>query len=146
MLKDIINEIISEEELPRGLNEEELSLLKEEVKFKMHYDLPEEYLALLSEVNCPCFNGFYIYGKVNDDILDNFSMLETCDFLIMNNEFSYEENGDKYIIFGESTFDYCAYSKIDNCYVHLDMGTGEIMDTFTSFNDMAEAFLIQAIN
>ena len=34
---------------------------------------------------------------------------------------------------------------IQNCYMIIDMGTSEIMDTFVSFNDMLEAFLTDAV-
>lgn len=147
MLQDVIDKITSlQRKMPRGLNEDEILILKEKVKSKMNYELPEDYLLLLRQINCLCFNGFYIYGMVNNDILDNFPRLQTCDFLFMNDEISYEEIGNEYIIFGDSTFDYCAYSKINKCYVHLDMGTSEIVGFFNSFSDMVEAFFIRAIN
>ena len=109
------------------------------------YELPDDYLFLLSQINCPCFDGFYIYGKINSDILQNFPRLKTCDFLYMNKEIIDDDFTENYIIFGESAFHYCTFSKIKNCYMIIDMGTSEIMDTFVSFNDMLEAFLTDAV-
>ena len=85
MLQDIINKtFFSKRSIPRGLDEQEIQIFKNEVNLEMSYELPDDYLFLLSQINCPCFDGFYIYGKINSDILQNFPRLKTCDFLFMN--------------------------------------------------------------
>ena len=146
MLQDIINKtFFSKRSIPRGLDEQEIQIFKNEVNLEMSYELPDDYLFLLSQINFPCFDCFYIYGKINSDILQNFPRLKTCDFLFMNKEMIDDDFTEDYIIFGESAFHYCTFSKIKNCYMIIDMGTSEIMDTFVSFNDMLEAFLTDAV-
>lgn len=122
MLQDIINKtFFSKRSIPRGLDEQEIQIFKNEVNLEMSYELPDDYLFLLSQINCPCFDGFYIYGKINSDILQNFPRLKTYDFLYMNKEIIDDDFTEDYIIFGESAFHYCTYSKLlyDYRYGHV---------------------------
>lgn len=97
--------------------------------------LPESYIEFLKEVNGLDFNGLVIYGI--DELLLDEKVEEDIHGFIEMNEIWYDNDWQKqYIFFGDSDTAWYCYDLKERGYVELDKPSGNLIQSFNSFDSM----------
>ncbi|MFS0882881.1 YrhA family protein [Metabacillus niabensis] len=127
-----------------GATEAELQKFKSEVKGKFGFELPQDYIHLLQEMNGFEFNGFIIYG-VDEKFLDKKPKQRLTGFIELS-EFWYEnEHQKQYIFIGESNITWYVYDLQSYKYIELDNPGGEEMHYYDTFDEIITKLLTDSI-
>ncbi|API90761.1 MULTISPECIES: YrhA family protein [Virgibacillus] len=102
--------------------------------------LPVSYIEFLKTVNGLDFDGLVIYG-VDKFLLDR-EIDEEIDGIIETNEIWYENDWQKqYLFFGDSDIAWYCYDLDQNVFLELDKPSGNLIQSFASFESMLEEAL-----
>ena len=149
MWKDSLKKVIDEkklydEELNLGASNEEINKLVNETKEQLGKDIPNEYLDILSKVNGLEFNGFILYG-IDENLLEHENN-EHIYGLIDTNKIWYEnQDQKKYLFLGESNISWYVYEYENKKFIELDNPSGRECTIFSSFYDIFEKLLEDAV-
>ena len=144
-LKKIIDEKrLYDEEVNLGASKEEINNLVNEINKQLGKDIPNEYLDILSKVNGLEFNGFILYG-IDENLLEHENS-EYISGLIDTNKILYEnQDKKKYLFLGESNISWDVYEYENKRFIELDNPSGRECTIFSSFYDMFEKLLEDAV-
>lgn len=123
--------------IPEALGEEKIINFKLRYKDYFKIDAPEGYLYFLKLCDGLDENGFVIYSAIDIElngvtygIIENNKQWHEID----------EENAD-YIYFGTSGHDLFIYNKVEQKFELRDRYCGEVLEEYTSIEDMLEYIL-----
>lgn len=144
-LKKIIDEKrLYDEEVNLGASKEEINNLVNEINKQLGKEIPNEYLDILSKVNGLEFNGFILYG-IDENLLEHENS-EYISGLIDTNKILYEnQDKKKYLFLGESNISWYVYEYENKRFIELDNPSGRECTIFSSFYDMFEKLLEDAV-
>jgi hypothetical protein len=144
-LSKIVKEKEEFEELINSpATDEQIEILKKEVKEKFNNILPLGYINFLKTVNGLEYNGFVFYGI--DSTLIDFENNQTVYGYIDNNEVWYEnEHQKQYMFFGESDISWYTFDLLNKTFAELDKPSGTLMHTYSNFDDMLEKALADSL-
>ncbi|MBC1436122.1 SMI1 / KNR4 family protein [Listeria rocourtiae] len=136
MLIDILKQIAEEQksfdeapELPA--TEAEILELKKQIVNDQSRDIWfSDYAAFLKIRNGLDYDGLVIYNaNIND---------ENNGFIVANEIWNENEWEDDYIFFGDSSISWYCYSKRKNTFMELDKPSGDVVNNFSSLNELLE--------
>lgn len=144
-LKKIIDELkLYDEKINQGASKNEIKRLKLEAKSKLGFELPSEYLDIISKVNGLEFNGFILYGV--DEYLLGSEINQNIYGLIEYNLIWHEnEEQKKYLFLGESNISWYVYDIENKNFIELDNPSGEKIEKFNNFYEMFKKLLEDAV-
>ena len=108
-------------------------------------EVMEDYKRFLSQVNGIDFNGFILYGisqKTNPDIIDE----DVYDIFEMNIIWHEESSNNSYFFLGESDMSWYVYDTFDRVYKELDLPSGDLVNKYSTLDDLLESVLKTALN
>ncbi|EUJ48457.1 YrhA family protein [Paenilisteria rocourtiae] len=89
-----------------------------------------DYVAFLEIRNGIDYDGLVIYNaNIND---------ENNGFIAANEVWNENEWEDDYIFFGDSSISWYCYSKTKNTFMELDKPSGDVVNNFSSLNELLE--------
>ena len=117
MWKDKLELIrIKKEKRNRYLNEgcllKEIDIFKEEVRRKFKYDLPDEYIEFLTEINGLEHNGLVVYG-IDDNIVRKKSNQSVTGYIDTNEIWYENDEQKKYMFFADGNISWYCYNIIE---------------------------------
>ncbi|MBC1474074.1 SMI1 / KNR4 family protein [Listeria grandensis] len=139
MLLDILKQIAEEQksfneepELPA--TEAEILELKKQTANDQSRDIWfSDYATFLKIRNGLDYDGLVIY---NANVNDN-----NNGFIAANEIWHENEWEDDYVFFGDSSISWYCYSKMNNTFLELDKPSGDVIDKFSSLNELLESAL-----
>lgn len=120
-----------------GCSLKELDIFSKKVKEKLKNNLPNEYIDFLSITNGIEYNGLIIYG-VDKSIVDKAGKQNVTGYIESNLIWYENEHQKEYMFFGDGNISWYCYDINKNLYVELDKPSGELVQEFSSFDDMIE--------
>ena len=108
-------------------------------------EVMEDYKRFLSQVNGIDFNVFILYGisqKTNPDIIDE----DVYDIFEMNIIWHEESSNNSYFFLGESGMSWYVYDTFDRVYKELDLPSGDLVNKYSTLDDLLESVLKTALN
>lgn len=127
-----------------GASEEELQKFKNVVNEKFGFELPQDYIKLLKEMNGFEFNGFIIYG-VDEKFLEKKPNQRLTGFIELSEIWYENEHQKKYIFIGESNITWYVYDLTTKKYIEMDNPGGEEMHYYDTFDEIITKFLTDSI-
>ena len=128
----------------KGANKSEIVNFTKAVKKELDIDIPQQYIVFLKIINGFEFNGFIVYG-IDTYLLDK-CHIQSINGLIENNKIWHKNPWQKrYIFFGDSNISWYVYDLILLKYCELDKPSGNLINSYDSFEHMLNTVLEDAI-
>ena len=131
-------------EINIGCSSNDLECLGKKWRVEMHSKLPKDYLSVISQLNGIDFNGFVLYGFNTGSTKEELPQ-RVYDIIDMNKEWYKNKYNEEYIFLGESNTSWYVYKIDDGTFLELDSPSAEIMERFSTFEEMFKFFLGKSI-
>jgi hypothetical protein len=130
-MKELIYQIKKEGEqfnleMQQGATSIDITILVSKTFDKFSYEIPEEYLDLLREMDGIFYNGIEVYATTEIEFPRN---IKIEDFIEANEIWRDDERKKNYIIFAESGDALYVHNLNNNEYEYVDRITLEVIET-----------------
>ncbi|WP_321388360.1 YrhA family protein [uncultured Enterococcus sp.] len=133
-----------DEDLNRGVYEDEIRVFNLHTNMKLKFSFPEEYTNSLKVINGFDFNGCVLYG-IDEEYL--ITPPNQTDIGAIDNNLVWQElNEPNYIFLGDENMSWFVYDRISMSFRMLDKPSATKLEEYFSFEELFEKILDMALN
>lgn len=132
------------EELNRGISDDEIRVFNLQANMKLKFSFPEEYTNILKVINGFDFNGCVLYGIDEEYLISppNQAGIGAID----SNLVWQDLNEPSYIFLGDENMSWFVYDRVSKSYRMLDKPSATKLEEYFTFEKLFEKILDMALN
>ena len=131
----------SRDYFPGGITKDEAELLAEATERNFGYRLPDEVLAVLTEINGFNADGTTFFSFMNEEIRTKFRYMIPRDILYNNLEFRKNDGDPNYLLFAKTELSFFAIEISSEQYVLISNSSDDLFRRFSSFDEAMQCLL-----